>query len=124
VCILHENTWHKGETCEEYEYRASGRKERDEQAQEAASLEAIGKLSKKCPGPNCLYNIEKNDGCDHMKCKIEQLFRIRDNSSDVVVGSRCGYEFCWICLCDYNKVRSLGNSAHVETCRYHTGRLR
>lgn len=95
VCIIHENknTWHEGETCEEYDYRSSGQKERDQKAQEAASLRAIGKLSKKCPGPNCVYNIgqylfihgliwyntdtdfifqpsEKNDGCDHMRCKF------------------------------------------------------
>ncbi len=69
VCVIHENTWHEGETCEEYEYRASGQKERDQKAQEKASLKAIGKLSKKCPGPNCHYSIEKNDGCDHMTCK-------------------------------------------------------
>jgi hypothetical protein len=71
VCILHENTWHEGETCEEYDYRSSGRKERDQRAQEAASLEAIGKFSKKCPNIECVYHIEKNDGCDHMTCKFE-----------------------------------------------------
>jgi hypothetical protein len=76
VCILHEHTWHEGETCEDYDYRSSGRKERDQRAQEAASLAAIGKLSKKCPGPHCVYNIEKNDGCDHMTCKFEQFLGV------------------------------------------------
>ncbi|CAE7205025.1 IBR domain containing protein [Pyrenophora teres f. teres] len=72
VCIVHENTWHEGETCEEFEYRSSGRKEQDQRAQEEASLEAIGKLTKKCPGPGCTWNIEKNDGCDHMTCKFNK----------------------------------------------------
>ena len=90
VCVIHD-TWHEGETCEEYEYRSSGRKERDQKAQEAASLQAIDELSKKCPGPNCVYSIElvftflktrdvltmsllcrKNDGCDHMTCKMKR----------------------------------------------------
>ncbi|OAL06196.1 hypothetical protein IQ06DRAFT_211228 [Phaeosphaeriaceae sp. SRC1lsM3a] len=105
VCIIHESTWHEGETCEEYEYRASRRQEHDRQAQESASLDAIGKLTKKCPGPNCVFNIEKNNGCDHMTC------------------SRCRHEFCWICLCDYNNIRRQGNSAHAGTCKYHSGRL-
>ncbi|KAF2025622.1 hypothetical protein EK21DRAFT_29149, partial [Setomelanomma holmii] len=100
VCIKHESTWHEGETCEEYEYRASGQKEHDLQAQEEASLAAIGKLSKKCPGPICVYSIEKNDGCDHMTC------------------SRCRYEFCWICLSEYNRIRREGNSAHAPDCKY------
>jgi hypothetical protein len=77
VCIIHENTWHEGETCREFEYRSSGRKQRDKKAQEEASLRAIGKLTKKCPGPGCTWNIEKNDGCDHMTC----TFRVpRDES--------------------------------------------
>lgn len=68
VCILH-NTWHEDETCREYEYRASEQQQRDRNAQEEASLAAIAQCSKKCPGPGCEYNIEKNDGCDHMTCK-------------------------------------------------------
>lgn len=68
-CIKHESTWHEGETCEEYDYRVSGQKERDQKAQEEASRAAVAELSKKCPGKNCAYNIQKNDGCDHMTCK-------------------------------------------------------
>ncbi|KAF2132131.1 hypothetical protein P153DRAFT_284705 [Dothidotthia symphoricarpi CBS 119687] len=105
VCIVHEDTWHEGETCEEYEYRRSGKKEQDQRAQEEASLQEISKSTKKCPGAGCVYNIEKNDGCDHMTC------------------SKCRYEFCWICLCDYNEVRSKGNAAHTDDCKYHTTRL-
>ncbi|KAH7078787.1 hypothetical protein BKA63DRAFT_409323 [Paraphoma chrysanthemicola] len=101
ICIKHENVWHEGETCEEYDYRSSGQKERDQKAQEEASLAAIGKLSKKCPGPKCVYNIEKNDGCDHMTC------------------SKCRYEFCWVCLSEYNKIRRQGNSAHKGDCKYY-----
>jgi hypothetical protein len=123
ACIVHENTWHKGETCEEYDYRTSGRKERDQKAQEAASLKAIGKLSKKCPGPNCVYNIEKNDGCDHMTCKSDDSSRSGESDTNIIVGSKCRFEFCWVCLCDYNKVRTRGNAAHARTCKYHTGRL-
>jgi hypothetical protein len=74
VCILHENTWHEDETYVEYEYRSSGHKERDQKAQEAASLDTIGKLSKKCPGPHCVYNIEKRDGCEHTTCKFKDIF--------------------------------------------------
>jgi len=122
VCIIHENTWHEGETCEEFEYRSSGRKERDQRAQEEASLQAIGKLTKKCPGPGCTWNIEKNDGCDHMTCKFRVALDVNDRLL-TFIGSKCRFEFCWICLCNYNNVRRVGNSAHTTTCKYHTGRL-
>jgi hypothetical protein len=98
MCIIHQNTWHEGETCEEYDYRSSGRKAQEQSAQEAASLEAIRKLTKKCPGTNCVYNIEKNNGCDHMTCKLGE--QQNERSTDRVPGSRCRYEFCWVCLCD------------------------
>jgi hypothetical protein len=71
MCITHKVAWHEGETCEEYDHRYSGLKAQAQRAQEdAASLEAISKLSKKCPGLNCTYYIEKNDGCDHMTCEL------------------------------------------------------
>jgi len=38
--------------------------------------------TKKCP--KCSYSIEKNGGCNHMKCE------------------NCHYEFCWICMNEYN----------------------
>ena len=35
---------------------------------------------KACPGPTCHITIEKNEGCNHMKCR------------------QCLHEFCWQCL--------------------------
>lgn len=76
-CTAHKDgNLHEGETCEEYEYRRSGQKEKDEKAQEEASAKAITKLAKKCPGKNCGWQIEKNEGCDHMTCK----FPLEDSS--------------------------------------------
>jgi hypothetical protein len=72
MCITHKVAWHEGETCEEYDDRSSGRKAQEQSAQEAASLAAIQQLTKKCPGRSCVYNIEKNDGCDHMTCELRE----------------------------------------------------
>lgn len=69
VCVVHDGTWHQGETCEEYDYRVSGRKEQDQRSQEQASQRLLEKLTKKCPGEGCNWNVEKNDGCDHMTCE-------------------------------------------------------
>jgi hypothetical protein len=69
-CTVHEGLYHDDETCEEYEYRTSGQKERDERRKEdEASEEAVGKLTKRCPGSECGRPIEKNGGCNHMSCK-------------------------------------------------------
>ncbi|OAL56794.1 hypothetical protein IQ07DRAFT_18408 [Pyrenochaeta sp. DS3sAY3a] len=122
VCVIHENTWHEGETCEEFDYRSSGRKERDQKAQEKASLKAISKLSKKCPGPGCVYNIEKNDGCDR-KSNGLQIELLKLTITTDMTCSKCRYEFCWVCLCDYDSIRTQGNSAHANSCKYHSRRL-
>jgi hypothetical protein len=76
VCVHHNQKWHDGETCEQFDYRVSGRKAMDE---EQASTRIIVKTTKKCP--QCHAPIEKNEGCDHMTCKSPllrsstQLFR-------------------------------------------------
>jgi ankyrin repeat and IBR domain-containing protein 1 len=36
--------------------------------------------SKKCPNPSCNAPIQKNEGCNHVKCY------------------KCKMDFCWICL--------------------------
>ncbi|KAF2110180.1 hypothetical protein BDV96DRAFT_501694 [Lophiotrema nucula] len=107
-CIVHKNTWHEGETCEEYDYRISGRKEADQRRQEEASEKAIKKLAKKCPGKNCNYHIEKNEGCDHMTCRCQ----------------RCRHEFCWECLAPYKAIRARSNAAHNPGCKYHSDNIR
>ena len=70
TCTAHKRSiaWHEGLTCRQYEDRISGSQKRIWEEQEAASGVAISKLAKKCPGPNCGYNIEKNNGRDHMTC--------------------------------------------------------
>ena len=54
---------------------------------------------KKCP--NCLYHIEKNNGCDHMTC------------------IKCRHEFCWSCLADFQPIRKDGNHRHNSTCKHY-----
>jgi hypothetical protein len=39
------------------------------------------------PCPRCKNPIQKNQGCDHMTCRV--------------VAGGCGYEFCWVCLASY-----------------------
>lgn len=48
---------------------------------DAESFKWIQENAKKCP--KCTINIEKNGGCNHMRCRS------------------CHYEFCWLCLKDW-----------------------
>ncbi|XTI93253.1 hypothetical protein V2W45_1430445 [Cenococcum geophilum] len=105
ICVFHERAWHKGETCKQFDYRVAAEKQRVE---EAASIAVIEKITKKCPGKPgqpCGWNIEKVAGCDHMTC------------------SRCGGEFCYICLAFYEPIRKQGNSMHRSTCKYHSNNI-
>lgn len=49
--------------------------------------------TKKCP--NCSSRIEKNQGCNHMNCKVRVSFFILIL---VTLDQICKHEFCWICM--------------------------
>ncbi|CAF0915669.1 unnamed protein product [Adineta ricciae] len=91
TCFTHRVPWHEGLTCAEYDQTRN--------ADDEASQLWIIQNSKKCP--NCPYRIEKNDGCDHMKCV------------------KCSYEFCWSCLADYERIRKDGNHRHHPNCKHY-----
>nr|CCD13612.1 unnamed protein product [Trypanosoma congolense IL3000] len=80
-CFTCRETPHKPATCEMLKKWYS-MIEKDE-----PSLALIKKTTKACP--NCSVRVEKNSGCDHMKC------------------SKCLHNYCWICLGPW-----VGHAAH------------
>ncbi|KAF1348149.1 hypothetical protein BDV97DRAFT_356879 [Delphinella strobiligena] len=101
-CLQHRCKWHDGETCDQYEYRVSGRKAKDEEVKNKKYLE---KEAKQCPGMGCGAWIQKTSGCDHMTCR------------------KCATEFCYLCRAPYASIRRMGNAAHAVDCRYHSDNL-
>ncbi|CAF3854439.1 unnamed protein product [Rotaria sp. Silwood1] len=91
TCFTHKVKWHEGLTCEEYDLGIDQDYE--------SSRRWIVENSKKCP--KCPYQIEKNDGCDHMTC------------------IKCRHEFCWSCLVDFQPIRQHGNHRHKPTCKHY-----
>lgn len=67
-CVAHQIPWHRKESCAQYDYRTDSKIKK---AEDSASRKLIKELAKKCPG--CKWNIEKNNGCDHMTCKNSLL---------------------------------------------------
>lgn len=79
-CIVHQGPYHDDETCEEYEYRTSGQKERDERRKEdEASERAMKKIAKRCPRETCRVPIQKNKGCNHMTCELPMFHCVTIN---------------------------------------------
>lgn len=130
-CTKHRMAWHDGETCRQYESRAStSTRAQDESRKiiEESKTEAmIGTVSKQCPG-GCGWRLDKYEGCDHVRC------------------TRCGYEFCWYvlfhrcrsrrirpltdvclfreCLASWDGIQQWSNTAHRPDCRYHSNNVR
>ncbi|KAI1186495.1 hypothetical protein F5B17DRAFT_359556 [Nemania serpens] len=92
---------------QEEEARKRRQLEEDRQrkrAEEAASENTLLNISKLCPR-GCGARIQKNEGCDHMKCR------------------QCSYEFCWLCFADWGPIRNRGNDYHKLDCKYHSSKL-
>lgn len=75
MCFVHGVRWHEGQTCAAFQ----AEKERREEAEAGtkATLEHLRRKTKACPRRGCGIRIEKNGGCDHMKCR------------------KCGLDFSW-----------------------------
>ncbi|GLD97514.1 hypothetical protein PINS_up006204 [Pythium insidiosum] len=67
-CFFHGNA-HQDATCADYELKNA--------ESDKLNRTAIAEIAKPCPG--CQNNVEKNGGCNHMKCIV------------------CNTSFCWIC---------------------------
>src|SRR4051812_43056626 len=59
VCTVHDEAFHAGETCAEYDKRKNSQRK----VEDDASVEKIKNTTKQCPGPECGVNIEKDRGC-------------------------------------------------------------
>ncbi|CAB4412421.1 unnamed protein product [Rhizophagus irregularis] len=94
LCYTHDIPWHEDSTCSNYELIIR-------QGNDKATQDLLEKETKPCP--KCGIRIIKEDGCDHMACKIRT----------------CKYEFCWLCFADYNDIRKHGNTSHKTTCKYY-----
>ena len=68
-CVKHDVAWHEDETCDEFDYRVSGRQARDQENQNQASEDTIGRTTQICPNDRCKARIERSTGCDHMTCE-------------------------------------------------------
>ncbi|CAH1764551.1 11462_t:CDS:10, partial [Entrophospora sp. SA101] len=69
-CFVHDSLWHEGLTCEQYD--------EVERIRNEATQTYLEQHTKPCP--KCGVRISKNEGCDHMTCKVLE----------------CKHEFCWL----------------------------
>lgn len=106
-CVLCKRDWHENETCDEAATEDAKRR-RQRQAEDKASEKEAGKISKPCPG--CGVKIEKNGGCINMHCESD---RRTTKTELMVLGSKCGSGFCWLCMGKYNPQTG---TYHVAGC--------
>ncbi|CAJ0755417.1 20858_t:CDS:2 [Entrophospora sp. SA101] len=90
-CYVHDIPWHENMSCDEYDKLRKN--------EEAATLDYLTRETKPCP--KCGVRISKNGGCNHMTCKV----------------SSCKYEFCWLCMADFDEIRKHGNDRHQPSCQ-------
>jgi len=92
TCYFHKVSWHSGQTCSEY----------DDWIHQDESNETENYLAANTKGcPKCSrFVVKGDDGCDHLKCA-------------------CNYEFCWLCLADFDDIRKYGNQRHRNTCQHY-----
>ncbi|KAF2438869.1 hypothetical protein P171DRAFT_436762 [Karstenula rhodostoma CBS 690.94] len=80
MCLDCMRPWHRSTSCDKAKI-----------AEEEQSLQVIKNISKPCP--KCGANIQKNGGCNHMKCR------------------HCKHDFCFSCLVGFGP-----NMQHAEGC--------
>ncbi|CAD0085458.1 unnamed protein product, partial [Aureobasidium vineae] len=109
-CLQHKTGWHSGESCRQYDVRLKDQadsKIRDQEERETARFmneQQMKTVWKKCP--SCQVLIEKNDGCDQIKCKMEN----------------CQQKFCWECLATWEAMLEHKEKAHAVSCKYRWSR--
>lgn len=92
TCFRHRTVWHTGMTCAEYDLQ-------QKQLPDDGTCAWLDQNTKRCP--QCRWYIEKNSGCDEMKCR------------------RCQHKFCWQCQADYKLISSEGKSSHRSWCSHY-----
>ncbi|OJJ62540.1 hypothetical protein ASPSYDRAFT_143131, partial [Aspergillus sydowii CBS 593.65] len=80
-CFKHSIKWHDEFTCDEYDailwdpdkddFREKIEMLKRRMREVELSVNLVEEIAKRCPG--CQWPIEKNEGCDHMTCKLTFL---------------------------------------------------
>ena len=93
TCRIHRTIWHTDINCEQYDLLLN------QSSQNDPNQTWLKLFTKQCP--QCHWNIQKYEGCDHMTCRL------------------CKHEFCWICQADYHLIANRGASQHHNSCSYY-----
>ena len=70
---------------------------RKKECDESETANWVAANTKQCPNPKCGKLVEKNGGCNHMRC------------------SQCSYEWCWVCGGEWAK-----HGSSFYRCNYYT----